>query len=362
MNHLVCTLSIKIMILHSINRRKFVKQLIKVAALTPLLANSGTNAKADISNKEYIETVKGKIKPSKIGITLSHEHVLVDFIGAEKYDPGRWNHEEVIRIVSPYIRQIQDLGCKTLVECTPEYIGRDVQLLKKISIETGINIITNTGYYGAADNKYLPAHVYQESSDQLTERWLNEFENGIGDTGIKPGFMKIGVADHSLSELHKKLVIAAAKTHLRSGMTIASHTGPALPAFEEINLLISQNVSPEAFIWVHAQAEEDDSKRYKAAQMGAWVSIDGYSEKEKMRYVNWLIQFKEKRLLNKVLVSHDAGWYSPGEPEGGDFRPFTDVFLSLIPALFEKGFNEDDINQVFVKNPADAFSIKIRNT
>jgi phosphotriesterase-related protein len=156
-------------------------------------------------------------------------------------------------------------------------------------------------------------------------------------------------------------VIAAAKTHLRSGMVIASHTGPALPAFEEINLLMSQNVSPEAFIWVHAHVEADDSKRYKAAQMGAWVSIDGYSEKEKGKYVNWLLQFKEMGLLNKVLVSHDAGWYSPGEPYGGSFRPFTDVFLSLIPALYKNGFNEDDINQVFVKNPADAFSIKIRN-
>ncbi len=77
-----------------------------------------------------------------------------------------------------------------------------------------MNIITNTGYYGAAGDKYIPKHAYSESAEELASRWINEWKNGIGSTGIKPGFIKIGVDDGPLSDIDKKLVEAAALTHL----------------------------------------------------------------------------------------------------------------------------------------------------
>ena len=205
-----------------------------------------------------------------------------------------------------------DLGCKTLVECTPNYIGRDPLLLKKISDKTGINILTNTGYYGASDNKYIPQNAYSASYNELAELWISEFESGIEGTGIKPGFLKIGVAPGSLSDLHRKIVTAAGITHLETGLSIASHTGPAVPAFEEIELLMSIGVLPEAFIWVHAQNEKDHSRHLKAARLGAWVSFDGLNENNAIQYVKWLTEFKNQGLLGKVLVSHDAGWFTAG--------------------------------------------------
>src|SRR5690606_7488415 len=118
---------------------------------------------------------------------------------------------------------------------------------KKISDATQIQLITNTGYYGASDNKYLPAHAYSETAEELAERWIGEWEKGIDGTGIRPGFIKIGVNSSSLSPLHSKLVTAAAQTHLQTGLVIASHTGPALPAFEQIQLVEELGVAAEAF-------------------------------------------------------------------------------------------------------------------
>ena len=305
-------------------------------------------------------TVSGKVMASDLGFTLSHEHVLVDFIGAEKYDPNRWEHEEVIKNVKPYLDEIKALGCKSFVECTPEYIGRDPELLRKLSDITGMLFLTNTGFYGAADNKYMPQKAYSMDSNSLAELWIRESESGIKGSGIKPGFMKIGVAPGPLSDLHQKIVKAAGQTHLETGLAIASHTGPALPAFEEIALLQSLGISPEAFIWVHAQNEKDGNQRLKAAKMGAWVSIDGLNPENADQYVNWLLEFKRSDLLNKVLVSHDAGWYSPGEEKGGAFTPFTAIFNELLPKLKTKGFTPEDIHQVFVNNPGEAFTKKIR--
>lgn len=337
------------------------KNSIKLSFGVPLISTGlKLNDEFNVIAEGNIMTVNGIVKASELGFTLSHEHILVDFIGADNYDPKRWNHNEVIRVVTPYLEEIKDLGCHSFVECTPEYIGRDPELLKKISDQTGMLFLTNTGFYGAADNKYMPRKAYELDSRSLAELWIKEAESGINGSGIKPGFLKIGVAPEPLSDLHQKIVSAAGLTHIETGLSIASHTGPAIPAFEEISLLQSQGVAPEAFIWVHAQNEDDGNLRLRAAKMGAWVSIDGLNPKNADQYVNWLKDFKKNDLLNKVLVSHDAGWYSPGEDGGGSFTPYSAVFKELIPKLKSNGFTSTDIQQVFVINPRMAFSIKVR--
>ena len=62
-------------------------------------------------------------------------------------------------------------------------------------------------------------------------------------------------------------------THLATGMTIASHTGPEKPAFEQIEILKKNGVDPSAFIWVHAQ-QAPPGKNIEAAKSGAWISLD----------------------------------------------------------------------------------------
>jgi phosphotriesterase-related protein len=61
--------------------------------------------------------------------------------------------------VVPILKRVKDLGCRALFDCTAAYFGRDVRLLRKVSEQTGLHIITNTGYYGAADDRYVPPHA-----------------------------------------------------------------------------------------------------------------------------------------------------------------------------------------------------------
>nr|MBI1232750.1 phosphotriesterase [Cytophagales bacterium] len=307
-----------------------------------------------------IMTVNGPIAASEMGSTLIHEHLLVDFIGADKIDSSDWKIHEVVPVVMPYLIQIRNLGTKTLVECTPSYLGRDVRLLKKLADESGINLITNTGYYGAVDNAYIPEHAFRETAEELAIRWIGEWENGIDGTEVKPGFIKIGVNPGSLSPLHKKLVTAAAITHLKTGLTVASHTGPSLPAFEQIDLFEQQGVAPDAFIWVHAQNEKDKTKHVQAAQRGAWVSLDGISDTNLDTYLDFLLYIKSHNQLHRVLISHDAGWYRPREENGGNFRPFTTIAEKFIPLLKRNGFTEQECHQLLVENPANAFAVETK--
>lgn len=337
-----------------ISRRSFVHSSMMLAG------GSLVNFNLFGNQANRVMTVKGHISPTAMGKTLIHEHFLVDFIGAENYNPEKWNDEDVVKKITPYLQEVKALGCETIVECTPNYLGRDVKLLEKLSTISGLNILTNTGYYGGSVNKYLPAHAFTETEKQLADRWINEFKNGIDGTGLRPGFIKISVNDAALSNISKKLVRSAGYCHLETGLTIASHTGPAIPAFEEIEILTQIGVAPDAFIWVHAQNEQDWEKYSVAAKRGAWVSLDALREENVAEYVKMISFMKKENALRRLLVSHDAGWYEPDKPNGGTIRGYTTLFTKLIPQLEQSGFTKKDINQLIVLNPASAFTLNVR--
>lgn len=306
---------------------------------------------------ETINTVTGPISIDSMGLTLIHEHMLVDFIGADSISADRWNRDSVEKKVLPYLLEVKKHGVRTILDCTPSYLAKDPLLLKSLSEKSGIQILTNTGFYGAVGGKYLPDFVQTETDEQLAERWIDEFENGIEDTGIKPGFIKISVNEADiLSEIDQKLVRAAAITHLKTGLTIASHTGTWKTAAQEVKILQEMGVEPSEFVWVHAQAEEDFDNYRKAAEMGVWISLDGIGWAIDP-YVDRLLFAKEKGILGNILISHDAGWYDPAKVGGGDFQPFTNIFEKLIPILNEKGFTEKDWNQLLRFNPNNAFGL-----
>lgn len=326
--------------------------------LLTLLAALQLSAKKE---KYFINTINGPIEAGALGKTLIHEHFLVDFIGADRISFDRWNRDVVVKKVLPFLLEAKQAGVKSIFDCTPNFLGRDVVLMQMLTKQSGLNIITNTGYYGAVGNKYLPEWTLTESAEQLASRWIKEFEHGIDNTSTKPGFIKISVdaSENGLSEIHKKLVQAAALTHLKTGLTICSHTGLSIAAFEEINILKEAGIHPSAFVWVHAQAEKDRSMHTKAAQLGSWVSLDGIGWGDFDNYIDSLIQLRYGGLLHRVLISHDAGWYKPDEPNG-EFKGYINIFTKLIPRLSEKGFTEKEINQLLIKNPAEAMGMRVR--
>ena len=315
---------------------------------------------------QTIITVNGPISASEMGTTLVHEHVLVDFAGADSTGYDRWDRQEVVEIVLPYLTEVKDFGVTTLIECTPAFVGRDPWILKELSRKTEMHLITNTGYYGASKNRFIPAHFYEMSAPELADLWIDEFRHGIEGSGVKPGFIKIAVdGDDRLSPDHKKIITAAALAHQQTGLVIASHTGPDKPAFEQIEVLKAHGIDPSSFIWVHAQGGSLEGNM-RAAKAGAWISLDNVNAgtKQGSDYdISWYAQrigaLKNAGLLHRVLISHDAGWYSPGEENGGDFRGFTALFSHLIPMLEEAGFTDGEVKQLLVENPMAAYSLRI---
>jgi phosphotriesterase-related protein len=263
---------------------------------------------------------------------LVHEHVLVDFIGADKIAAGRYDPEEAYRAALPKLNELKEFGCVRLQECTPNFLGRDARLCRRLSEATGIDIWINTGIYGAAEHKFVPTFVRDTPARELARRWIDEVRTGVD--GVKPRFLKTGVNAAPLNEIDRKLVEAAGITSLETGVTIASHTGGrGAAALEQLEILGKLRVPAAKFVWVHAQNEKDHAFHEQVARAGAWVEFDGINEKSAAWHRTCVLEMQRRGQLSRVLISQDSGWYRVGEPGGGNYRGYTYLYTGFLPQV-----------------------------
>lgn len=304
-----------------------------------------------------VQTVTGPIAASELGVTLMHEHIVTDLRDPAERRAGDYDREDAIRVALPHLEALRKAGCRTLVEITPIHIGRDPLALRALAAKSGLHIVCATGIYGAAKQLFIPDYARDETAEQLAERYVREFRNGIDDTGVKPGIIKTGVNTATpLPEIERKLVRAAALAHKQTGLAVASHTGPGAPALEELKILASEGVAPKSFIWVHAQSEKDHEIHRRVAKEGAWVEFDGVGPKSIDWHVECVRVMAEAGLLHRTLVSQDAGWYRPGEPGGGNYRGYSLLLEEFVPKLTAAGLSSEEIDQLLIKNPAAALT------
>ena len=343
----------------AVTRRKFLKAgltgAVGLAAGCGSFKSGGTSGQ-DTSAKSFVNTVTGPLACEDMGFTLPHEHIIVDWNGGdgksrEQYDPG-----EVFTIMYPYLREIRLLGTQTFVDCTPPYLGRDVMVLKRLSIATGLNIITNTGFY---ERTRAPKFAFEASREELSDMFVKEIQGGIEETGIYPGFIKIGVSNEGpMIDHDRKLVAAACRAHIETGLTINSHTFQGKSALEEIGIIEREKVDPACFVYVHAGFEPDMNYNILAAQRGVWVEFDSIRADTRNKHVERILTMLDKGFEDQLLISQDRGWYTVGQKNGGAINAYSYLQNVFLPFLEEKGVGKKLIHKLTVTNPARALAVK----
>jgi len=333
------------------------------AGLLTVSAAIGAHA-ASVSSEPFVQTVLGPIPASKLGVTLAHEHVMCDFIGAEQTNRNRWQVDAVVKRMRPVLLQLKERGVTGFVDCTPAYIGRDPRVLRQLAEQTGLHIVTNTGYYGGANDKFVPAFAYKATPDQLADLWVREWKNGIEDTGVKPGFMKIGIDEikqefGKLSPIDEKLVRASARASRRTNLAVTCHTGGGPAGLAATKVFIEEKGEPSRFIVAHSDGHGLDTNQ-AVAELGAWVSFDAISRQPVETHLHLVRAMAEKH-ANHLLLSHDNGWYWVGQPNGGEVRDFNYISDVFLPALRKADVSETMIRKLMVENPANAFGIRDRS-
>ena len=307
-------------------------------------------------NRAEINTVSGPIDQEQIGLTFTHEHIMSNF-GGDIGDALEYDTARLFDQVIPYLQKLKKAGVSTIFDCTTEYFGRRADLLKIMSESSGIRIVTNTGFYAAAEDRYVPPFAFDADIQDISQVWVDEFNHGIKGSDIKPGFVKLAFDDGLPSNIDKKLFEAGILTHLATGLTLAVHTGDNIDAAAyQAQRLKEQGVALNAWIWTHAHKIKEDDVLLRFATEGAWISLDGIKKNNIMENIARLRLFKSQGLLSKVLLSHDGN----GFPRGGEIREFEAIVYDLIPKMLESGFDQDDLDQLLKRNPIEAFAPRVR--
>jgi phosphotriesterase-related protein len=291
-----------------------------------------------------------------------HEHIIWDWNGAEKNRREIYDIKEIVDTMEPYLLELKSLGCQTLVEGTTYGAGRDVEVLKACAERTGLNIITNCGVWdgGKYRGKFVPDEIKNMDIDKIVELWIQEYRGGIDGTDIRPGFIKLALGDEGfISEMQERMLRAAARTSLISGLPIECHIGSSISAVRAVEIIEEENLAFNKFIWIHIDWSNDYPTVLKLAKKGIWVEIDAISAFEEPYEVqsNLLERLIEDKLLDQVLISQDAGCYEVGEVKDTKLRSYNNIFTKFIPICKSKGIPEVVMSKILIENPAKILNI-----
>jgi len=314
------------------------------------------------SAKEYgkmqIQTVLGPISTEKLGRTSVHEHITCGAPLFFKSFGEKWMRNDTIveRGVAQLTAANQLYGLKTIVDGSPFALGRDVKLLQKISLASGVNIIASTGLFTGSDG------LYEASVEIQAEYFIDECENGIEGTGIKPGFLKCGT--DPLSDLRSVEIMA--RVQKQTGLPLFAHSdSKAKTGLKQLAIFEEAGLNLEKIVIGHVGDAHDVSYPAELLQHGGYVSIDRlYQGDDIAAKAEIIAELAAKGWLKRIVLGHDDicckqnGNLRQLAQTGGGIIPesvFSNIGDMLIPELKKRGFSDADIRILLESNPARLF-------
>jgi len=316
-----------------------------------------------------VQTVTGSVAVDELGRTLIHEHVLVGMPGWD-LDPlaPRFVRGEVMARAVDQLQELADLGVDTFVDPCPMDLGRNVEFLAELSQKSGMRIVCTTGaYFEAAGITHTFRHL---SVEEITENYVAEITNGVGDTGIRAGAVKIATGSGVVSEYEKKLVTAGARAARETGVPVISHTEDASCGHDQIDLVTGEGVPAGRLVVGHSDGIDDHEYQRSLAERGAFVGFDRFGISlfvaDEVRIQN-VLRLAQAGYTDRILLSHDSiiCWLGRPVPFAKcyedmlaalpDWRP-TLIFRKILPELVERGLGKDDIETILIENPRRLFS------
>ena len=292
-----------------------------------------------------IITVSGPVAPEELGLTLTHEHIILD-LRHHGYD----GILDDVDLAIDELRPLEEAGCGAVVELSNEFMGRDVKALKRVSEETGLHIIASTGYY---TEPYYPPRVYEWSTERLADLMVTELTEGIDGTGIRAGIIgEIGTSRDFISPAGERVFRSAARAHLRTGAAISTHTYLEQLIFDQLEILEDEGVEPGRIIIGHLGDLRDLDRLKAVAAKGVYLQIDhvGLEDRQldlaRAKTVGHLVR---QGYVSQILLSMDVCFKSRLRRFGG--TGYDHILRSFVPMLDAEGVTESEIRTVMFDNP-----------
>ena len=302
----------------------------------------------------HLITTLGPQGAGVMGTILPHEHGFVDLRTGDSPGYAQAEPEDVIALMAPEIARAQAVGITAIVECTPVGVGRRADILKAVSEATQFPLVVPTGIYR---EPWVPKWAHEASEGKLRDWMLGELQGEIEESGVQAGWIKLSAGDDGLTACETKILRAAAAAAAKVSAVIGSHTFRGRVVRDQLQVIEEAGHTAERFIWIHAQNEPDFDLNMEMARRGVWIEYDAIGGGQSDAFfVERIQRMLDAGLGDRVLLSHDRGWYDPAQPGGGIPRPFTYISEQFLPRLQAAGVDEGTIRQLTRDNPFHAFA------
>ena len=316
----------------------------------------------------FIQTVTGRLKPAELGYCQSHEHLFISEGYPSRIDPSL--RLDDYQLTCSELNLYKNLGGNSIVDAQPIGCGRKADFQYAAACDSGINIISSTGFHKLV---FYPNDHWIHYMDQmsLANLFIEELQNGMFincDYSVPlhritslAGIIKAASdIDGPVGE-YKRLFEAAAEASIQTGAAILCHTEMGRGALEQIRIFTEHGLSVDKIIICHLDRNlADEAYFMEVASTGVFIELDTigrfkyHSDEAEARFITKIIKngYEDQILIGLDTTRNRMKSY--GGSIGLDY-----MFDSFLPLLKRYGISEEKVSKFVIKNPSRAFALKI---
>jgi len=325
---------------------------------------------------QVVETVRGPVPVDQLGPTLMHEHVFVltpDVM--QNYGHEWWDEEERVADAIGKLRELKAAGIDTIVDPTVVGLGRYLPRVARINAEVDLNIIAATGLYTFDEIPHFFSYrgpgALLDVPEPMVRMFVDDIEQGIGETGIKAAFLKCVVEERGLTPDQTRVQTAIAETHARTGVPITVHTNAVHQTGRlAIEFYREHGVDLTKVVVGHAGDSNDLDYLRWIMDQGATIGCDRFgldTNNPTADRVATIAALCAQGYADRIVLAHDTACYMDffsGEEAQAALQAaapnwhYLHISRDVLPALREQGVTDEQIHTMLVDNPRRYFTSK----
>jgi predicted metal-dependent phosphotriesterase family hydrolase len=318
-----------------------------------------------------VVTVRGVVDAGSLGVTMPHEHLLIDGEWVE----ARHTYDLMLDDEELAIAELADLrnaGGTTLCEVTPLDAARSPVGLRRISEASGITVVMGTGWYR---QPYYPPCIDELPVERLSQMLMRDIIDG--QDGVRPGLIgEIGSHKGYVTAQEERVFRAAAMAAVDSGLSVTTHSCPdgrsaargLVPVgLAHLAILEREGLDPGRIAIGHVTTWMHLDYHLAIVERGAYAVFDGIGatswlgglaeapgfEDRILRHVTELV---ERGHLERVLLSEDLARKSQLTAFGG--KGYGYLLRHFVPRLQHAGLSASEVATILVDNPRRLLSVQ----
>lgn len=315
--------------------------------------------------KGHIQTILGPVAPADLGVTYSHEHLIIRGGLGLVREPG-FKLPSVEKMLAE-LGFFKAAGGRALVDMMPLDTCRQPADLITISRQASVHVIAATGFHKEMyydDEHWIHTYSARQIAglliQELTEGMDRRSYNGpiVERLAARAGVMKLATEYHFATPTQRKLMEALGEAHCATGFPVSTHTEQGTLALEQVEWLNAEGVPPSAVLIGHLDRLPDPGYHKEVAATGAYVIYDGPSRAKygpDSQVIDLIRQMLEAGFGKQILLGTDMARASYLRAYGGG--PGLDYTLTrFLPRLVKEGVPQAAVDDIMIHNPARAFA------